>query len=351
MTWEGIEGKLDKLHAPDPPADLLARILASRAAGVRVVLPAASRPPMAWSFGAVAAAVLLIAVAVASSLVRLERRSGSGSVDPYTFLLGGTLLEPSSGAAQEPAGATSAPRYPLIGLLTPERVHAGTWTYEAQTTIDDILTSKSGTLAVAITPGQHNGASVWRVTTWQPPLWSADTTYSSAAGLRPLRYAWRMRRASIIQDFGADSVIEVIHAIYDHGRQTRVLRARERLPMLPGAPFLAGWRLTDIAPLLQGISLERGWRGSVYQVRLLSGWRRRPGWLLFQPLDLRVRGSRRISVPAGRFDCWEVEIGEGEQRARLWVSKDAHWIIKTEERWTDVARKHELISYATPPAP
>ena len=41
MTLDSLRAELRKLSAPHPPSDLLARILASRAKGARVILPTA----------------------------------------------------------------------------------------------------------------------------------------------------------------------------------------------------------------------------------------------------------------------------------------------------------------------
>ena len=42
---------------------------------------------------------------------------------------------------------------------------------------------------------------------------------------------------------------------------------------------------------------------------------------LFSSLALRVVGEERISVPAGQFDCWRLELTTGRRRIGYWVRK------------------------------
>src|SRR5690349_1147158 len=69
---EAIRPELQSIATPEPPPELLDRILASRAAGARVILPevTASRPVFARYVGIAAvfaAAVLVVVYGVASS--------------------------------------------------------------------------------------------------------------------------------------------------------------------------------------------------------------------------------------------------------------------------------------------
>src|SRR5881397_4386456 len=57
MTWND---ELRKIPAPEPPEDLLKRILASRAAGVRVVLPEAAAATQRAQYVRYAAAIAVL---------------------------------------------------------------------------------------------------------------------------------------------------------------------------------------------------------------------------------------------------------------------------------------------------
>jgi len=73
MNWED---ELRKLSAPDPPGELLARILASRAAGARVLLPGVAHQRFTWrELVVAAAAAVVITLAVAPRRRRVRFRS------------------------------------------------------------------------------------------------------------------------------------------------------------------------------------------------------------------------------------------------------------------------------------
>ena len=343
MNWED---ELRKLSAPEPPGELLVRILASRAAGARVLLPGVAHQRFTWrELVVAAAAAVVIALAIAHWRVRPEPHRTARAEDVFGSVLQGTVLSPTSGAAQEATGVRS-PRYPLIEHVTPEHVMAGTWTFESWTITDGILKSKSDTLDVTVTPGGYREAPVWLVTNRIGNAAGHDTAYIARATLRPLRYAAVGTRSAIIQEYTADSVTEAIDVTGPHAKS---LRARARLPVPLRASLLPGWRFTDLGPFLQSLPLDGLWRGSAYRINLVSNASHFPAFL---PLDLRVRRSKRISVSPGEFDCWEIEAAAGDERATLWVSKRQHWIIKIEQRWwSDLVREQVLVSYATPPAP
>lgn len=66
------------------------------------------------------------------------------------------------------------------------------------------------------------------------------------------------------------------------------------------------------------------------------------------PLDLRVVGRDRVTVPAGTFDCWRLEIEIhlwGTERGRIWVSRDKGWVIKKQFRGSDYVVNTLLESY------
>ena len=59
----------------------------------------------------------------------------------------------------------------------------------------------------------------------------------------------------------------------------------------------------------------------------------------------------RIDVPAGRYDCWKLQLHDGQEGAlTLWATKDRGWLVKTEQRGLDWRTESVLVS-ATPPAP
>jgi hypothetical protein len=48
-------------------------------------------------------------------------------------------------------------------------------------------------------------------------------------------------------------------------------------------------------------------------------------------MELEVKGTEKVAVPAGEFDAWRVEIGSadgGPEKATLWVAKDSRKPVK-----------------------
>ena len=347
MSWRD---ELRKIPAPEPSKDLLERILASRAAGVRVVLPgdrsATSRR----------AALLLTAAAAAVVLLMSTRAGDQRPVDPengYQNNAAGLPFWPADAMAQE-AGPPRRPRYEPVKSMRVARAQGGTWTYRTCTVFDDVLTNCRGRLTITVADARWEGHRAWLVSQQQksvrdrspdtlrtPP----DSTYFEASTLRPIYAAQGGVKFRLVRWFTRDSVREALDI---GGAHPRSWRASAGIPGAQDAPLVLRWARVDLTLLLQTLPLDRWWRGSVYSVGLVGPDPSKTG---FAPVDLRVVGSGRIEVPAGRFECWKLEFRESpESMLTLWVSKDRGWLVKTEQRGWDWRAESALVS-ATPPAP
>ena len=323
VTLDSLRRRLRDLAPPDPPPGLLQRILDGRAAGVRVALPRAERNHARWIIAALAAAAVLALVIN----IRTGERSPAGAETDYGDIAAALSLLPRAAMAQQ-AGPPRNPRYDLVHDLDGSRAHAGTWTYETCTTTDDVLTQCGSRLTVIVRKAQRAEQPAWLmiqrlafVRGWSsakdtihvPP----DTTYFARQTLRPIYWAMTGERIRTVRRLTPDSLREAVDITGPHPRSWRV---SARLPGPADAPLVLRWARFDVALLLQVLPFARGWKGSVYSVGLI-GPRLSPS--PFPPLDLGVVGSERIDVPAGRFDCWKVEMRVNEQSAMLfWVSKD-----------------------------
>jgi hypothetical protein len=349
MTWKD---ELRKIPAPAPSRDLLERILASRAAGVRVVLPEEHS-----TVSRRAALMLLTAAAAALVLVMSARGGNRRPVDTENevpdIAATGLSLWPPDAVAQE-LGPPRRPRYEPVRNLQLARAHGGTWTYRTCTVFDDVLTNCRGRLTITVTDARWEGRTAWIVsqqdksvrdrspdTLRTPP----ESTYFEASTLRPIYVAQGGVKFSHVQQFTRDTVRETLDI---GGAHPRSWRASVSIPGAQDAPLVLRWRRVDLTLLLQVLPLDRWWRGSVYSVGLVGP---DPSKTAFAPVDLRVVGSGRIEVPAGRFECWKLELQDGqEDPLTLWASKDRGWLIKTEQRGLDWRTESVLVS-ATPPAP
>ena len=350
MNWTD---ELRSIPAPEPSKDLLERILASRAAGVRVALPH-ERSPVSRR-----AALLLTAAAAAGILVMTTRGGDRRPVAPeigYQDIAAGLSFWPPDAMAQE-AGPPRRPRYEPVHNLRVARAHGGTWTYRTCTVFDDVLTNCRSRLTITISEAKWEGRPAWLTSqqeksvrhgssdttdTFRTPL---DTAYFEPATLRPIYAALGGVKFRLVRRFTRDSVREAFDIGSAHPRSWRT---NASIPGARDAPLVLRWARVDLTLLLQVLPLDRGWRGSMYSLGFVGPDPSKTG---FVPIDLRVVGSGRIDVPAGRYDCWKLQLHDGQEGAlTLWATKDRGWLVKTEQRGLDWRTESVLVS-ATPPAP
>jgi hypothetical protein len=346
---------------PEPNPQLRARILASRAAGTRIVLPAKGVAPprrARWAVAAIAATAAALAIGLLGRWPAPGPQDGPViGRDAYAELLRGTLLWPSPGAAQESPATHQGPKYALIVAsgLAVSRLQAGTWTYEARTTTDEVLTQTTGRIRVSLRRGSDEGRAVWVTHSAREGRqgWGGfpDTTYLDPVTLRPLKhtvYGYK-NRIRILQRFSSDSGWE---AIDRSGPPPRSSRSEVALPFSRDVAFVTNWFLYDLRIIAPTLALTRGWRGSLYQVWWLSFPDR---FDAFVPVDLKVVGRDRLTVPAGTFECWRLEVQTTRvrhpERFRMWIARDQGWVIKTELRGTDFRVEEVLQSHETPTPP
>jgi len=342
MSWKD---ELRRLPAPEPPDELLPRIIASRAAGVRVLLPqvtTANRQARYVRYAAAVAVLVAFGWLVFSTVKPSPTRHAGG---PPIWSLDGMPLFPTTVLGQEQRVRDVRPRYALITTTVPSAVRAGRWTYEARWITDGVFTSSQGQRTIARAASIHDGKPVWFMTES-----GRDTVLVDQASLRPLRYVRPMRRHLLIQEFGRDSMVEWFHG--GAPPNERHFQGSAALPGPAGSPLLVAWS-SSVDALVQSLPLARGWQGSVYSINWLVYSDRVPA---FTPLDLRVTGSDRITVPAGTFDCWKLEVQEGVEKALVWVSKDRGWIVMRQRTSSDESGEWRIEARlaavdTTPPAP
>jgi hypothetical protein len=354
MTWRD---ELRNIPAPQPSKDLLERILASRAAGVRVVLPVAARTvPSRRAVRYAATAAILAGVAWLGWGV-VTTRSGVESELPPVWVGGGMLFIPSTAFGQERFPLTRSLRYPLIAQIQATRVRPGRWTYQGTTIGDGVFTTPQGEpRTIVIAAGNVEGQPVWVASSSMEML---DTVLVDRATLRPLRHVRPMRHARLVQQFSHDSIDELLYLGPRPNALERTLRGAAAFPDLGVGPMLVSWSPHSLEVLVQALPLTRAWRGSVYSANWVTMATRVP---TFTALDLRVTGTGRVTVPAGTFDCWTLEEREGDYKSVLWVSKDQGWLVMTRHtssdgsgkwrtEWVNETHLVAVDTLPTPPAP
>jgi len=219
MTWKG---DLRRIPAPEPSKDLLERILASRAAGVRVVLPAPTRSLASTRAVRFAATAAILAGVAWLGWQVVTTRSGVESELPPVWVIGGVPFIPSAAFGQERFPPAMSPRYPLIAQIQPTRVRAGRWTYEGSTTGDGVFTTSQGPpRTIVIAAGNSEGQPIW-VASSSPGM--LDTVLVDRVTLRPLRYVRPMRHARLVQHFSHDSIDELLYIEPSPKARERTLR-------------------------------------------------------------------------------------------------------------------------------
>ena len=76
-----------------------------------------------------------------------------------------------------------------------------------------------------------------------------------------------------------------------------------------------------LLPLLRTLPLRRGYAANINSVYPLTGFSER--------FSIRILGSETVTVPAGTFDTWQIELRTTDRTTRAWVGQDApHLLVK-----------------------
>ncbi len=337
MTWKD---ELRSIPAPEPSKDLLERILASRAAGVRVALPTIPARTVSWhrpwSWTVAAAAVVLLIITAGVGLHRSGETEGRGRWDARI------VLSPSEVYAQEPGGRLSTASYPVVETLDASRLIEGRWVYRTRIIIDGFVTDTEATDTLSVRATQlHDLPALAIVSSWASrPVTSRDTFIVDRRDLRPLRRFCCVGRSAREFTYGPADVgpLFLVRVPKDYPG-SRLNPAME--PTIGLVNFL------QLRPLLEALPLDDGWRGSVY-VRAFHG--------SYDPLpiDVRVKGRERCSVPAGTFECWRVELGlpANGRPLHVWIRRGEQVAVRVQQTTGDGVIEQVLIAAeTTPPTP
>ena len=346
MGHDDLQAALRQLPVPEPGPDLLSRILRSRVMGVRVANPTRS-PALAWRWLAAAAVVVVLIGSSWIVSLSLSRLGSSPQVrEPLDDLFRGVWRLERQGSE---SGKTPLPKYELITSndLDVTRLHEGVWMYTLETTTDDIVTNRTGEIGIRLARTLYRGQPAWMVNTGRQlaAQWDrwGDTTYLDPLSLRPQQVVGygNRGRTRISQTFLADSGRE---SIVQTGPIQRSWRGSVLLPFPRNALFVSDWSISRLVPVLPAIPFSRRWSGTLYQIVFIS----QAGIKSIAPVDMKVVGTDRVTVPAGVYDCWRVEIGSrfgDAENAMLWISRDKGWLIQKQVRGGDFAVTTRLERY------
>jgi hypothetical protein len=322
---EAIEPELRALRTPPATPELRDRILADRRGGTRVILPV-GRVTRRSTSRYVIAAVLVVAAVLTLPIFR-GRLGDTADLQPESQFF---YFDGVARAAESPAQVQLPPAIPSH----PERVHPSLLEYLRvwQDASGRATTKMSSLLSVRTAGSSWQVVSTRRELTSEPETVTAETLLvarsdlrlvSRAVHVRPYR---RWKGINIEQHFFGDSVT---------GRMTLdgvdgMRPIARRLPATE-APYIA-----DVfAPVFfASAPLDRSWRGRV----TVLGWAVVPNDVMHS-VSLRVTGEEEVQVPAGRFDCWRLEVAYSGGSFAYWIRKADGIAIRTEERQRDGGRR------------
>jgi hypothetical protein len=211
-------------------------------------------------------------------------------------------------ASSRPAALLETP--PPIGPLNGLRLKPGKWQYTTKIS------------AAGQTQSVPRSLTIGAVTYTQRPAWLivdaqgagermvVDSLYLTRDELAPLHHVIHLGPSKLAVSFSADSAVG--EAVSPQGSQP-VRGPYTRGAMVSGAMLEAALRV---------LPLRAGWRATVNMFSL------RPGGAQVAPVAVVVAGEETVTVPAGVFPSWIVEMGAGGAQQRLWLNKTTGQIVK-----------------------
>ncbi|MBA2683823.1 MAG: hypothetical protein H0U66_04975 [Gemmatimonadaceae bacterium] len=233
--------------------------------------------------------------------------------------------------------------------VDPSRILPGKYSYGGRSITDGVHTSVfKSKKTMSISRTMWHGAPALLAVRDGPLITrvSFDSLVVSARDLTPLR-------ATIT--YNTQKPVGVIHADFDSANIHVVLTGRFDTaasfpyPIVPGQlPF--EWTGALVIPALP---LAPGWSGTL---RITPPIHPRAYKFVDRPWEtmaLRVIGRERITVAAGTFDCWKVQVGTTLDQSFMWVSVDKHFVVRsqTDHRFgdTEFEDQVDLESFSSAP--
>lgn len=310
---DAIRPELRAMPTPEPSPELLARILASRTDQARVILPDVTAPHPGVSRRAIVVAA--IAAAILLVLVPSIRRTSAVGDD----VIASSMFFVSEAFASSLNNAERTGLSP-VAFTRPGAIHALALEFSRRVrdTAGRLVSQSTDSLAVAV--ADVSGTPAWQITSrvrdvaGTQPRVETETLYVARADLRMLQRAVhvspysRFERINIQQRFHGDSLTG---RMTTDGPSIWLGRAIARVLGPEDGPYLTG----AFAPIaLMSAPISSTWSGSAS----LLGWAVIPRDI-FVPIELRVEGEERLTVPAGTFDCWRISIQLGGGAISYWV--------------------------------
>jgi hypothetical protein len=196
------------------------------------------------------------------------------------------------------------------GLL----LRPGTFVYRLASRRDTLVTPL-GQRSVVVTETTFAGSPAWLIAESRTgtPVTTTDSLFLARADLSPVRWLATNGRTQLASSFSHDSMYVAMQTY--QGRASLV------------TPLPAGTLLTPgmVERIVELLPLEVGFRTGATLVLFELGMPRAI------PAELRVDQEEPLVLPDRTVDCWIVILRAGALEERLWVTKDAPRVVKTEQ--------------------
>lgn len=242
---------------------------------------------------------------------------------PPISTAGPSAPPPASTAVSPPPYPVPAPSAPAVATDSAvffERpngalLRPGTFVY-ALFTRRDSLRTPHGLRTVVVSETTVGGIPSWLIADARTgtAVETRDSLYLARGDLSPERWVASIALAQLAVSFSRDSMFG--------GLQSYQGRASFAVPLPKGALLTAGMvdRMVELLPLAPG------YRAAASLVQLEFGAPR------VLPAELAVVGEESAVLLDRLVDCWVVSLRAGTLEERLWVSKEAPRVVKTEQQ-------------------
>ena len=203
--------------------------------------------------------------------------------------------------------ADTASRFAVDGT----QLQPGDWRYAVTVSVDS-QTRSLGERDVSLARGMYGPLPAWVLVSsgGRGPLAASDSLYLGALNLQPLHWSARLGLAHVAAAFALDTIFG--------GTESPLGKQNIVMPR-PGRLVINGEMLDAVLHLAP---LAVGWRDSV--MLLVT----EPAAAVTTPAQLAVTGEETVTVPAGAFDCWVVDLQATNGQTRLWVSKSGQVVVR-----------------------
>jgi hypothetical protein len=214
--------------------------------------------------------------------------------------------------AAAPAAASDS--IPVFDRPNGTLLRPGTFVYRLSSQ-RDTLNTPLGIRTVAVTETMVDGTPTWLVAESRTgtAVETSDSLYLTRADLSPERWVAVIGRAQLAASFTRDTMFAAM--------QTYQGRSQFLSPLPAGALLTPGMvdRVVELLPL------QAGFRTGASLLLLEMGAPRT------MPAELTVEREESCVLPDRTGDCWVVLLRSGAIQERLWVTKQAPRVVKTEQ--------------------